>query len=82
MPMRWQFKGEAPASFKMFFALFGINFAGQAAAFYAIPRWSPIRSDAAHFTSSASEAALSISFNRGWENTSFTGSRRILFYSH
>jgi hypothetical protein len=33
-------------------------------------------------TSSASEAALSISFNRGWENISFTGSRRILFYSH
>ena len=48
MPMRWQFKGEAPASFKMFFALFGINFVGQSAAFYAIPRWSPIRSDAAH----------------------------------
>jgi hypothetical protein len=45
---RWQFKGEAPASFKVVFTLFGINLLGQFAAFYAIPRWSPIRPDAAH----------------------------------
>jgi hypothetical protein len=45
--MRWQFKGKAPASFKVLVALFGINFAGQVVAFFAVP-WSPIRPDAAH----------------------------------
>jgi hypothetical protein len=45
---RWQFKGEAPASFKVLFTLLGINFLGQMAAFYGIPRWSRIRPDAAH----------------------------------
>jgi hypothetical protein len=45
---RWQFKGEAPASFKVLFTLLGINFLGQMAAFCAIPRWWPIRPDAAH----------------------------------
>jgi hypothetical protein len=46
--MRWQFKEKAPASLKALFALFSINFEGQSAAFYAIPRWYPMRSDAAH----------------------------------
>lgn len=46
--MRWQFKGNAPASFKVLFTLLGINFVGQFAASCAIPRWSPIRPDAAH----------------------------------
>jgi hypothetical protein len=46
--MRWQFKGKAPASFKVLFALLGINFVGQFATSYAIPRWSPIRPDVAH----------------------------------
>jgi hypothetical protein len=46
--MRWQFKGKAPASFKVLVSLFGINFAGQVAAWLAIPRWSRIRPDAAH----------------------------------
>jgi hypothetical protein len=46
--MRWQFKEKEPASLKVLFALLGINFVGQFAAFYAILRWSPIRPDAAH----------------------------------
>jgi hypothetical protein len=40
--------GKAPASFKVLLALLGFNFVGQFAAFYAIPRWSPLRPDAAH----------------------------------
>ena len=46
--MRWQFKGEAPVSFTVLATLFCINFAGQFAAFFAIPRWLPLRPDAAH----------------------------------
>jgi hypothetical protein len=46
--MRWQFKGDVPASFKAVFALLGINFLGQLAAFSAIQRWCSIRPDAAH----------------------------------
>jgi len=45
---RWQFKGNAPTSFKVLFALLGINFGGQFAAYYAVLRWSPMRPDAAH----------------------------------
>ena len=45
---RWQFKGEAPTSFKVVFTLLGMNLLAQFAAFYAIPRWSPIRPDVAH----------------------------------
>lgn len=46
--MRWQFKGKAPLPIKIVFALLGLNFLGQIAASYAIPRWSPITADAAH----------------------------------
>lgn len=45
---RWQFKGQTPTPFKVVLTLFGINLLGQFAAFYLIPRWSPIRPDAAH----------------------------------
>jgi len=45
---RWQFKENAPVSFKVLFTLLAINFLGQFAADYAIRRWSPIRPDAAH----------------------------------
>lgn len=45
---RWQFKGEAPTSFKVVFAVLGVNLLGQFAASYAIPRWSRIRPDAVH----------------------------------
>ncbi len=46
--VRWQFKGKAPASIKAVFAVVSINFLGLAATSYAIPRWSPITSDATH----------------------------------
>jgi hypothetical protein len=46
--VRWQFKGKAPASIKVVFALVSINFLGQLATSYAIPRWSPITPDATH----------------------------------
>jgi hypothetical protein len=46
--MRWQFKGDAPVSFKVLFALLAVNFLLQFGASFAIPRWSPMRPDAAH----------------------------------
>jgi hypothetical protein len=49
--MRWQFKGEAPVSFKVTFALLFANWVGVYAAAWAIPRWWPIRPDAIHSAS-------------------------------
>jgi len=46
--MRWQFKGKTPASCKVLFALFGINFLGQFGTSWAIPRWSPTMPDFSH----------------------------------
>jgi hypothetical protein len=46
--MRWQFKDKAPVSIKIVFGLLGVNFLGQLATSYAIPRWSPITPDLAH----------------------------------
>jgi len=46
--MRWQFRGKAPLPIKMVFILLGVNFLGQIATSYAIPRLSPITADAAH----------------------------------
>ena len=46
--MRWQFKGKTPASIIVVFALLGINFVGQWATSYLIPKSSPTTPDAAH----------------------------------
>ena len=46
--MRWQFKDKAPVSFKVVFALFGINLVAQIGTFYAIPRWWRSRPDSAY----------------------------------
>jgi hypothetical protein len=46
--MRWQFKGKAPVSFKVVFALFGINLVAQLGTLYAIQRWWPSQPDSAH----------------------------------
>lgn len=46
--MRWQFKGKAPVSFKVLFALLGVNFLGQFGTSWAIPRRSPTMPDFAH----------------------------------
>jgi hypothetical protein len=48
LKMRWHFKGKAPISFKVVFALFGMNVAAQIATTYAIQKWSPTRADAVH----------------------------------
>ena len=46
--MRWQFKGNAPVSFKVVLALLMINFVVLFGALWAVPRWSPVRPNAAH----------------------------------
>ncbi|MGO8795013.1 MAG: hypothetical protein ACLQLC_09335 [Candidatus Sulfotelmatobacter sp.] len=46
--MRWQFKDEAPLSFKMVFTLLIANFLGQFVTSHAIPRWSPVTPDMVH----------------------------------
>jgi FtsH-binding integral membrane protein len=46
--MSWRFKGNTPLSIKVVFALVAVNFLGQLAASFVIPRISPITADAAH----------------------------------
>jgi len=46
--MRWQFKDKAPISFKVLFALFGVNLIAQLGSAFAIPHWAPTKPDAAH----------------------------------
>ena len=46
--MRLQFKGKTPVSIVVVFVLLGINFIGQWATSYLIPKWAPITPDAAH----------------------------------
>jgi hypothetical protein len=46
--MSLRFKGKAPVSIKIIFGLLGLNFLGQLATSYLIPKWSPITADAAH----------------------------------
>ena len=46
--MRWHFKGKAPVSFKVVFALFAINVVAQMATTYAIQKWSPTQADTVH----------------------------------
>ena len=46
--MSWRFKGKTPLSITLVFALLGLNFLGQLATSYIIPRISPVTADAAH----------------------------------
>ena len=46
--MSWRFKGKTPTAIKFVFALLGVNFLGQLATSYLIPKWFPITADAAH----------------------------------
>jgi len=46
--MRWQFKGEAPVSFKVVMVLFFANLIAQLGTAFAIPRWLPTTPDAVH----------------------------------
>ena len=46
--MSWRFKDKTPVSIKVVFALLGVNFLGQLATSFLIPRFSPITADPAH----------------------------------
>jgi len=46
--MKLQFKGKTPVAIKVTFALVGLNFLGQLATSFLIPKWSPITPDEAH----------------------------------